>query len=367
MWDDESGQGSSKRLRGQDSQSRLLGESSSGSSQNDLLTDMIIGCSAATQHVIRKIHQVAAHPETTVLLQGESGTGKDVVAQAIHQVSSRAACQFVPINCAAIPEALLESELFGVEAGAFTDAKVSRDGYILRANRGTLFLDEIGSMPRVLQAKLLRFLETRSFQRVGGSKQIHVNLRVISATNVDLQSAVADKTFRDDLFYRLKVFFIYLSPLRERPEDIEPLVEHFLQLYSIKGDKPLRISKEAMEMLQRYSWPGNIRELRSVIESGQILCDKNIIMPKDLPEGIHKAATNASQHLCKIVQQMQLPPEGLDLRAFLSSIEQRFLQEALNRCNGNQVRAAALLRISRDQLRYRLLENAPSARSSSKS
>jgi two-component system response regulator AtoC len=360
MRDDDSGQGTSKRLRGQDSQRRLLGEFSSGSSQGDLLASMIIGRSTAIQHVMSMIRQVAAYPETTVLLQGESGTGKDVVARAIHQLSSRAAYQFVPINCAAIPETLLESELFGVDAGAFTDAKTSRDGYILRANRGTLFLDEIGSMPLVLQAKLLRFLETLSFQRVGGTRQIHVNLRLISATNVDLQSAVAHKTFRDDLFYRLKVFFISLSPLRERPEDIEPLVEHFLQFYSIKGDKQLCISKEAMKMLQRYSWPGNIRELRSVIQSGQILCDENIIMPKDLPESIHKVATNASQRLHEVVQQMDLPPEGLDLRAFLASIEQRFLQEALERSNGNQVRAAALLRISRDQLRYRLLENAPS-------
>lgn len=364
---DDSGQGISKRLRGQDSQSRLLAESSSDSSQSDLLAGMIIGRSAAIQNVISTVRQVAAYPETTILLQGESGTGKDVVARAIHQVSSRATHQFIPINCAAIPEALLESELFGVEAGAFTDAKASRDGYILRANRGTLFLDEIGSMPLVLQAKLLRFLETLSFQRLGGTKQIHVNLRVISATNINLQSAVTHKTFRDDLFYRLKVFIIDLPPLRERPEDIEPLIEHFLQFHSIQGDKPLRISKEAMEMLQRYPWPGNIRELRSVIQSGQILCDDNIIMPKDLPESIHKAATNASQHLRETVRQMHLPPEGIDLRAFLSSIEHQFLLEALERSNGNQVHAAALLHISRDQLRYRLLENAPSTRSYRKS
>jgi len=350
-------------LRGSDSQSGPFRESSDGSSPDDLLAGMIIGCSPAIQNVISMIRQVAVYPETTVLLQGESGTGKDVVACAIHQLSSRAAYQFVPINCAAIPETLLESELFGVEAGAFTDAKASRDGYILRANRGTLFLDEIGSMPLVLQVKLLRFLETLSFQRVGGTKEIHVNLRVISATNVDLQSAVAHKTFRDDLFYRLKVFIIYLSPLRERPEDIEPLVTHFLHLHSIEGDKPLRISKEAMEMLLRYPWPGNIRELRSVIQSGQILCDNNIILPKDLPESIRKAATSASQHLHEIVQQIHLPPEGIDLPGLLCSIEHRFLREALERCNGNQVHAAALLHISRDQLRYRLFENVASTRS----
>ncbi|HEY4032756.1 MAG TPA: sigma-54 dependent transcriptional regulator [Ktedonobacteraceae bacterium] len=350
------------RLSGQASQNKPLGESPAGSPQGDLLAGMIIGHSPAIQNVIRMIRQVAVYPETTVLLQGESGTGKDVVARAIHQLSSRAAYQFVPINCAAIPEPLLESELFGVEAGAFTDAKTSRDGYILRANRGTLFLDEIGLMPLVLQAKLLRFLETLSFQRVGGTKEIHVNLRVISATNVDLQSAAAHKAFRDDLFYRLKVFIIYLSPLRERPEDIEPLIEHFLHLHSIGDEKPLRISKEAMEMLLRYPWPGNIRELRSVIQSGQILCDDNTILPKDLPDGICKAATSASQRLSEIIQQVHLPPEGLDLRAFLCGIEQRFLREALERSNGNQVHAAALLRISRDQLRYRLLENVASTK-----
>lgn len=350
-------------LRGQDAQSRSSSTSSGSSSQGDFLADMIIGRSVAIQDVISMIRQVAIYPETTVLLQGESGTGKDVVARAIHQLSSRAAYQFVPINCAAIPETLLESELFGVEAGAFTDAKASRDGYILRAHRGTLFLDEIGSMPLVLQAKLLRFLETLSFQRVGGTKPIHVNLRVISATNMNLQSAVAHKTFRDDLFYRLKVFIIHLIPLRERREDIEPLVEHFLRLYSIEGAKPLRISKEAIEILLRYSWPGNIRELRHAIQSGQVLCDDHMILPKDLPENIRKAATNANQRLQEIIEQMHLPSEGLDLRAFLCSIEHKFLQEALECCNGNQVHAAALLRISRDQLRYRLLENAPSVKS----
>src|SRR6266700_5735642 len=166
---------------------------------------MLIGRSQAMRDVAETVRQVAAHRDTTVLLQGESGTGKDVVAHAIHALSSRADYQFVDINCAAIPDTLLETELFGVEAGAFTDAKVSRMGYLLRADGGTLFLDEIGSMPLNLQAKLLRFLETRSFRRVGGTKEIHVDLRVISATNVDLKTAVAHHAFREDLFYRLDV------------------------------------------------------------------------------------------------------------------------------------------------------------------
>src|SRR5947209_6605672 len=189
---------------------------------------MLVGRSHAMQEIVTLIRQVAAYPKTTVLLQGESGTGKDVVAHAIHELSPRAHHPFIPINCAAIPLTLLETELFGVEAGAFTDAKITREGYLSRANRGTLFLDEIGSMPLALQAKLLRFLETRSFLRVGGTKELHVDLRIISATNIDLKAAVAHKAFRDDLFYRLEVITLTLPPLRARTEDIEPLVEHFL-------------------------------------------------------------------------------------------------------------------------------------------
>jgi two-component system response regulator AtoC len=329
-----------------------------GSDENTFIAGMLIGHSPAMQEVATLIRQMALYPTTTVLLQGESGTGKDVVARAIHQLSNRASYQFVALNCAAIPETLLETELFGVEAGAFTDAKSSRDGYLLHADGGTLFLDEIGSMPLILQAKLLRFLETRSFRRVGSTREMHVNLRVISATNTDLQAAVAHKTFRDDLFYRLKVITITLPPLRERPEDIVALVQHFLQLLSTEGSEPLRISPEALELLQHYPWPGNIRELRSVLQHGQILCDNNEILPKDLPKSIHHSAKSDSQRLQELQQQLHLPTDGLNLPAFLDSIEYTFIQEALDLCHGNQVRAAALLGISRDQLRYRLSRHA---------
>jgi two-component system response regulator AtoC len=321
-----------------------------------LLPNFIVGQSPAMQNVAAMVRQVALYPSTTVLLQGESGTGKDVVANAIHQLSSRANYHFMDINCAALPETLLETELFGVEAGAYTDAKTSREGYLLRADGGTLFLDEIGSMPFVLQAKLLRFLETHSFRRVGGTKELHVDLRVISATNVDLQSAVAHRTFRDDLFYRLKVITITLPPLRERVEDIEPLVNHFLRLHSIEGEEPLRISPEALEMLKQYSWPGNVRELRSVIQLGQILSDDNVICPEHLSDDIRKARQSGSQRLQELSQQFHLPPEGADLPALLAGIERTFVREALERCNGNQIQAAALLHISRDQLRYRLAQ-----------
>ncbi len=306
------------------------------------------------QQVATVVRQVAAYPTTTVLLQGESGTGKDVAARAIHELSGRAAYQFVDINCAAIPDTLLETELFGVEAGAFTDAKSSREGYLLRADGGTLFLDEIGSMPLVLQAKLLRFLESRSFRRVGSTREIHVDLRVVSATNVDLQSAVERKAFRDDLFYRLKVITIHLPPLRERREDIEPLVEHFLARYSSEGEPPLTISKEALEMIQHYHWPGNVRELRSAIQRGQILCKGNEIGVEDLPESIRAAAKSSNQLLQELSAQIHLPLEGIEMPSFLATIEHTLIQEALERSGGNQVHAAALLHISRDQLRYRL-------------
>ncbi len=315
---------------------------------------MVIGRSDAMRNIATMVRQVATFPTTTILLQGESGTGKDVIAKAIHVLSPRSAYTFVDINCAAIPDTLLETELFGVEAGAFTDARVLREGHLLRADGGTLFLDEIGSMPLVLQAKLLRFLETRSFRRVGGTKELHVDLRVISATNVDLKTAVRHKAFREDLFYRLEVITLFLPPLRERPEDIEPLAAFFLQSHHIEGMEPLHIHPQAMELLLRYSWPGNVRQLRSVIQRGYILCDDREICLKDLPEEIRNAGSSASQRLQEVRQQLSLPPEGMDLRAFLGSIECKFVQEALDRCNGNQVQAAALLHISRDQLRYRL-------------
>jgi two-component system, NtrC family, response regulator AtoC len=322
---------------------------------------MVVGNSKAMQDVATMIRQIALYPTTTILLLGESGTGKDVVARAIHTASRlvgrmgrHSAYEFVDINCAAIPETLLETELFGVEMGAYTDAKTTREGYLLRADGGTLFLDEIGSLPLVLQAKLLRFLETRSFRRVGSTNEIHVDLRVISATNLNLQTAVAHKLFREDLLYRLKVITLCLPPLRERVEDIELLIEHFLRLHSLVGEPPLRISPEAKELLLRYSWPGNVRQLRSVIQRGQILCDAHEICQQDLPLEIRKATSGAAQRLQELQQNITLPPEGVDLRALLATIERKFVQEALARCNGNQVRAAALLHMSRDQLRYRM-------------
>ncbi|HEV2580623.1 MAG TPA: sigma-54 dependent transcriptional regulator [Ktedonobacteraceae bacterium] len=318
-------------------------------------TGMVLGSSRAMSEIAGQVLQVAAHPDTTVLLQGESGTGKDVIAHAIHTLSRRAVYAFVDINCAALPDTLLETELFGVESGAFTDAKASRDGYLLRADGGTLFLDEIGSMPLHLQAKLLRFLETRRFRRVGSTKEVQVDLRIISATNVDLAQAVMRRSFRDDLYYRLKVITLHLPPLRERPEDIEPLATHFLRQFAPQN-RLMCINQPTMQLLQRYAWPGNVRELRSMIQRGLILCDGEEIGPEHLPREIREAGTMSSavQRLDALQEQIHLPPTGIDLPTLLTSIERRLVQEALEHCGGNQVHAAALLGISRDQLRYRM-------------
>ncbi len=315
---------------------------------------LVVGTSAVMREVALQMRQVAASPDTTVLLQGETGTGKEVFARAIHALSRRAAYQFVDVNCAAIPETLWETELFGVEAGAFTDAKTSREGYLLRADGGTLFLDEVGSMPQAVQAKLLRFLESRNFRRVGSLKEIHVRLRVISATNVDLHDAVARRTFREDLYYRLQVITLYLPPLRSRLEDIEPLVRHFLRISSPEGEEPLRISTEALELLQHYAWPGNVRELRSVLQRGQILCQNHEISAADLPTMIRQGSRDALERLQELQESIHLPSTGIDMPSFLAGIERRLVQESLDLCHGNQIRAAALLGLSRDQLRYRM-------------
>jgi two-component system, NtrC family, response regulator AtoC len=327
---------------------------------DDVISGMLIGQSPSIQKIIASVRQVASYPKARILIQGDSGTGKDVVARAIHEASRHSSSPglFIPINCAAIPEALMETELFGVEAGAYTDAKVARDGLLARAHRGTLFLDEIGSMPLTLQAKLLRFLETWSFRRVGGMKEVHVQLRVIAASNVDLQTAVAHKKFRDDLFYRLKVVTLYMPPLREHPEDIPLLIAHFLQRESKQRGVPLRISDAALDLLSHYAWPGNIRELQHAIELGGILCNDHVIQVGDLLSVVSPPQMHTSSQVPDLLQKLSLPAEGIDLPALLNSIEYTFIQEALKRCGRNQVHAAALLGISRDKLRYRLAEKA---------
>ncbi|QQL43893.1 sigma-54-dependent transcriptional regulator [Sulfuriroseicoccus oceanibius] len=249
----------------------------------EALGNVIIGESPAIQNVLKMIGRVS-RSDAPVLITGESGCGKEVVAKAVHQFSTRAAKPFVAINCAAIPETLLESELFGHEKGAFTGAMQQRIGRFEQGNGGTLFLDEIGEMPILVQSKLLRVLQEAEFSRVGGNQTLKANVRVVAATNRDPEGAIAAGTFREDLYYRLNVVRIHIPPLRERTDDIKPLAEHFLHRISATRKGPtLRFSLGAMHMLQNYNWPGNVRELENVVQRAAVLATGNIIMPRDLP------------------------------------------------------------------------------------
>lgn len=306
----------------------------------------VVGRSSAMQHVVDMVGKVAASEGTTVLVRGESGVGKEVVARAIHARSARAEFPFLEINCTALPETLLESELFGHERGAFTDARQRKQGLLELGDRGTVLLDEIGDLPAGAQAKLLRFLETRSFKRVGGVRDISVDVRIIASTNRDLDVAVGDGSFRRDLFYRLNVFPIIIPPLRERAEDVEPLALHFLESMTTALRRPARkISREALRMLERYAWPGNVREVRNVVERAVILEEGEEILPEHLPDEL-RLGTGAVD----LAPGFALPPGGIDLE----QLEKDLIQQALVQAQGNKTRAASLLGMSRDTLRYRL-------------
>jgi two-component system response regulator AtoC len=306
----------------------------------------IVGRSAAMQRVVELVGRVAASEGTTVLVRGESGVGKEVVAQAIHARSARGAFPFLEINCTALPETLLESELFGHERGAFTDAKERKLGLLELADRGTVLLDEIGDLPPGAQAKLLRFLETRTFKRVGGVRDVSVDVRVVASTNRDLEAAVRDGSFRRDLYFRLNVVPILIPPLRERPEDVAPLARYFLdRMTSAMRRAPRTIQKEALAMLERYAWPGNVRELKNVIERAVILEERGEIRPDDLPDEIKPGG-----RALDLEPGFRLPAGGIDLE----SLERDLIRQALEQARGNKTRAAALLGLSRDRLRYRL-------------
>ncbi len=310
--------------------------------------DHLVGVSRAMQDVVGLARKVSASGATTVLIQGESGTGKDVLARAIHYESSRADEPFMEITCTAMPETLLESELFGHERGAFTDAKTQKKGLLELAHGGTLFLDEIGDMAPALQAKLLRVLEERRFRRVGGTRDISVDIRVVAATNKDLRSAVEQGAFRKDLYYRLQVVTITIPPLRERREDIPLLARHFLQHFSREFRKPLpRLGPPVERLLVQYDWPGNVRELRNVVERAMILTEGEEIVPADLPPEIaHQAVAPARGS----APRFELPPAGV----VLEEVEREFVRQALELTHGNQTRAARLLGLTRDELRYRV-------------
>jgi len=296
---------------------------------------------------ILEMTEIVAQSETTiVLLQGESGTGKDLIAQSIHHMSRRQSRPYLAINCSAIPENLLESELFGYEKGAFTDAKQQKKGLAELANEGTLFLDEISTLSLPLQAKLLRFLETQVIRRVGGLKDIEVDLRVIAATNQDLDRAAKEEKFRRDLFYRLNVCPIYIPPLRERREDILPMAYHFIQKDNIKFRKNIQdLDKEAKQLFLEYDWPGNVRELKNAIERAMIFEQGTLVSAKHLPIYLNGISYPLSQ------QSPSKPPKN---PFSLEDAEKDLLIKALHKSKGNKSHAAKILGISRDTLRYRI-------------
>ena len=284
--------------------------------------------------------------KTTVLILGESGTGKELIAKAIHYNSIRRSGPFVGVNCGAIPENLLESELFGHVKGAFTDASSDKAGLFEQADGGSLFLDEIGEMPLPLQVKLLRVLQEEEIRRVGASSSRKVDVRVISATSRDLEQDLLDGRFREDLFFRLNVFALTLPPLRERTEDIPLLVQHFLSRYGEKfGKTGVKCSQSALQLLFDYPWPGNVRELENVIERGLVLCDGMLLGPECLPE---KMRLKEADRLTEI------PPDCLSLKKAEELLERDFIRRALEKTGGNRTHAARILEISHRALLYKL-------------
>ncbi len=318
--------------------------------------DFVVGVSKSMQDLMKIVENLARSNTTTVLIEGESGTGKELIANMIHRLSSRRNEPFMEINCASLPEHLLESELFGHERGAFTDAKTQKRGLFELADGGTIFLDEVGEMSLTIQVKLLRVIERRTFKRVGGTHDIKVDLRVISATNRDLPEAVRAGRFREDLYYRLKVVPLRVPPLRERTEDIELLAKHFLNQFNSAFSKNFReISPEALKAMQEYRWPGNVRELKNVMERAVLLFDDSVIRREHLALG-ELGSGRLSQSLRSIddIIAIGLPENGIDFDSTICDIEKELILAALARANYNQSQAARLLRISRDKLRYKI-------------
>lgn len=308
--------------------------------------DNIVGKSKAMKDIFSLIKQVA-DSKLTVLIQGESGTGKELVARAIHFNSLRKNKPFIDVNCAAIPDTLMESELFGHEKGAFTGAHERKLGRFELAHGGTLFLDEIGDLSLSNQSKILRFLQEREFIKIGGSKPIRVDVRIIAATNKNLEKSIRDGSFREDLYYRMNVFPILIPPLRRRKEDIPLLVNHFIRKSTPQGKDVKGISHEALEILINYHWPGNVRELENVVERAVALCSKGIISPSDLPQNIREGA--------ELVAEEDAVLEGrLSLEEAEEAFERNIILRALEKCNYVQSRAADLLGISRRILKYKM-------------
>ncbi len=328
--------------------------------------DSIVGQSPAMQEVFKMIGRIS-NSDASVMITGESGSGKELVARAIHQYSARHDRPFLAINCAAIPENLLESELFGHEKGSFTGASAQRIGRFEQCDGGTLFLDEIGDMPLAIQGKLLRVLQDGTFSRVGGNQTLTSDVRIVAATNRNLEEEVAAKTFREDLFYRLNVVRLHLPPLRGRKEDICLLAEYFLKRIASQKLRPtLKLSHEAVEVLENYPWPGNVRELENTIQRAAVLATSDVLLPKDLPLGQPPeevaAATPAAASPASLDEAAALLFEaaakqpGLELLPWL---EQDFARRAMRASGQNQARAAKLLGINRSTLRTRLAQMRP--------
>ena len=310
--------------------------------------DQIIGHSAKMQAVYQMIETVA-QVQSTVLITGESGTGKEMVARAIHNLSPRSDKPFMPINCGAFTETLLESELFGYVRGAFTGATANRKGLFEAADKGTIFLDEIGEMSPTMQVKLLRVLQERKVRPVGAHEEVSTDTRVIAATNRDLAAMVKQGSFREDLFYRVSVIPIELPPLRERREDIPELVEHFVRKFCQLTGRDLHVSERSTELLERYSWPGNVRELEHTIERAVALERADAIRPESLPQAVTNYSPTAASSSA-----FDLPEDGINLVAHLEHLEKTYILEALRRTGGNQTRAAEILHLSVRSLRHLL-------------
>jgi DNA-binding NtrC family response regulator len=324
--------------------------------------DSIVGQSPAMQEVFKMVGRIS-NSDAAVMITGESGSGKELVARAIHQYSARHDRPFLAINCAAIPENLLESELFGHEKGSFTGASAQRIGRFEQADSGTLFLDEVGEMPLSIQSKLLRVLQDGTFSRVGGNDTIRTNVRIVAATNKNLEAEILAKTFREDLFYRLNVVRLHLPPLRNRKEDITLLAEYFLKRIAAQKHKPqLQLSTEAAEVLESYPWPGNVRELENTIQRAAVLTTSDVLLPKDLPLGqpTPVSAPGASvagtapanlDEAARFLFEAAAAQPGLELLPWL---EKEFTRRAMAATGDNQVRASKMLGITRATLRKRL-------------
>ncbi|HWB61060.1 MAG TPA: sigma-54 dependent transcriptional regulator [Chthoniobacteraceae bacterium] len=329
--------------------------------------DSIVGQSSAMQQVFKMVGRVS-HSDAPVMITGESGSGKELVARAIHHYSERSAKDFVAINCAAIPDQLLESELFGHEKGSFTGAIAQRVGRFEQSNGGTLFLDEIGDMPFAVQSKILRVLQEGEFSRVGGNETLRTDVRIIAATNHNLEQAVTDKKFREDLFYRLNVVRIQLPPLRQRVEDVRLLAEYFLQKVAVQKRLPrLRLSEDAVRVLESYPWPGNVRELENTLQRASVLATSDLLLPKDIPLGsastpaaeAAQAAGSASPAAAPLTTEAAIEVLLKSAQSdpnieLLPWLEREFTLYAMKATKGNQVKAAKLLGLTRATLRKRI-------------